>query len=62
VRSCASSPNSLPTFLGDLRAQIGAAQLGAKRLRELCARYGNETVRAAVDYMVEYAKRRFRAE
>jgi N-methylhydantoinase B len=54
--------NRTPTFLGDLRAQIGAAQLGARRLRELCERHGNETVRAAVDYMVEYAKRRFQAE
>ncbi|MBM4265262.1 MAG: hydantoinase B/oxoprolinase family protein [Deltaproteobacteria bacterium] len=54
--------NRTPTFLGDLRAQIGAAQLGAKRLKEMCDRHGNATVRAAVDYTVEYAKRRFRAE
>ncbi|HZR83777.1 MAG TPA: hydantoinase B/oxoprolinase family protein [Candidatus Binatia bacterium] len=54
--------NRTPTFLGDLRAQVGAAQIGARRLKELCERYGNETVRAAVDYMVEYAKRRFKAE
>src|SRR5262250_3369222 len=54
--------NRTPTFLGDLRAQVGAAQIGARRLRELCRRYGNEPVRAAVDYMVEYAKRRFKAE
>jgi N-methylhydantoinase B len=54
--------NRTPTFLGDLRAQIGAAQLGARRLQEICTRWGTETVRAAVDYMVEYAKRRFRAE
>ena len=54
--------NRTPTFLGDLRAQVGAAQIGARRLREVCRKYGNQTVRAAVDYMVEYAKRRFRAE
>lgn len=54
--------NRTPTFLGDLRAQIGAAQMGARRLQEVCARYGNATVRGAVDYMVEYAKRRFKAE
>ncbi len=51
-----------PTFLGDLRAQVGAAQLGARRLAELCARWGNATVRAAVDHSIEYAKRRFAAE
>ncbi|HEY8517277.1 MAG TPA: hydantoinase B/oxoprolinase family protein [Candidatus Binatia bacterium] len=54
--------NRTPTFLGDLRAQVGAAQLGVKRLQEICKRWGNETVRAAVDYMIEYAKRRFKAE
>src|SRR6516225_8267086 len=54
--------NRTPTFLGDLRAQVGAAQLGARRLQEICKRFGTEQVRAAVDYMVEYAKRRFRAE
>lgn len=54
--------NRTPTFLGDLRAQIGAAQLGVRRLKALCERWGNETVRAAVDQSIEYAKRRFRAE
>ena len=54
--------NRTPTFLGDLRAQIGAAQIGARRLQEVCRRYGTETVRAATDYVIEYAKRRFKAE
>jgi N-methylhydantoinase B len=54
--------NRTPTFLGDLRAQIGAAQIGARRLQEVCRRYGTETVRAAADYVIEYAKRRFKAE
>ncbi|MEY4951513.1 MAG: hypothetical protein RL698_3724 [Pseudomonadota bacterium] len=54
--------NRTPTFLGDLRAQIGAAQLGVKRLQALCERHGNETVLASVDAMIEHAKRRFRAE
>jgi N-methylhydantoinase B len=54
--------NRTPTFLGDLRAQIGAAQLGARRLLEVCRRHGNEAVRASAEYMIEYAKRRFRAE
>ncbi|MBU6280627.1 hydantoinase B/oxoprolinase family protein [bacterium] len=54
--------NRTPTFPGDLRAQIGAAQLGVRRLKALCARWGNETVRASVDSLIEHAKRRFRAE
>src|SRR5215510_4092140 len=40
--------NRTPTFLGDLRAQVGAAQLGVRRLQELCERFGLDTVRAAV--------------
>ena len=29
--------NRTPTFLGDLRAQVGAAQLGVRRLTEICS-------------------------
>jgi N-methylhydantoinase B len=54
--------NRLPGYLGDLRAQIGAAQLAARRLGELVERYGAETVKASVDYMIDYAARRFREE
>jgi N-methylhydantoinase B len=54
--------NRTPTFLGDLRAQVGAAQLGVRRLQELCARFGTETIRAAVRGIIGYAKRRFRDE
>ena len=54
--------NRTPTFIGDLRAQIGAAQLGVRRLRELVARHGVPTVRAAVDHSIAYAARRFREE
>src|SRR5207248_10983205 len=44
--------NRLPGYLGDLRAQMGAAQLAVRRLGELCDRYGAETVEASVDYMI----------
>jgi N-methylhydantoinase B len=54
--------NRTPTFMGDLRAQIGAAQLGAKRLRELIAHYGVESVLRAVDHAIAYAAQRFREE
>ena len=54
--------NRTPTFMGDLRAQIGAAQLGAKRLGELLARYGPDAVQGAVDHAIAYAARRFRLE
>jgi N-methylhydantoinase B len=51
-----------PTFVGDLRAQVGAAQLGVRRLKEVLARYGTRTVRGAIDSMIDLAARRFREE
>ena len=54
--------NRTPTFIGDLRAQVGAAQLGVKRLKEIIARYGAPVVKAAVDHSIAYAARRFREE
>jgi N-methylhydantoinase B len=54
--------NRTPTFLGDLRAQVGAAQLGVRRLQEVLARFGRETVEEAVRAVIAYAKRRFREE
>jgi N-methylhydantoinase B len=54
--------NRTPTFLGDLRAQIGAAQHGARRLGELVKQYGVGCVRDAVDHSIAYAARRFREE
>jgi N-methylhydantoinase B len=54
--------NRLPDFLGDIRAQIGAAQLGARRLAEIIDRHGVATVEESVDYMIDYAARRFREE
>jgi N-methylhydantoinase B len=54
--------NRTPTYGGDLRAQVGAAQLGALRCKELIGKYGAHTVRAAVDYMIDLTERRFREE
>lgn len=54
--------NRVPTYEGDLRSQIGAAQLGARLCKELVAKYGVATVRAAVDYVVDLSERRFREE
>ena len=48
--------NRLPGFIGDLRSQVGAAQLGARRLTEIIADYGVETVQAAVDWSIADAE------
>jgi N-methylhydantoinase B len=54
--------NRTPTFLGDLRAQVGAAQLGVRRLKEVLSRHGVAAVRGATQHMIDYAARRFREE
>ena len=54
--------NRIPDYIGDLRAQIGAAQLAAQRLGDMLDRYGAGTVEESVDYMIDYAARRFREE
>ncbi|MDQ3066921.1 MAG: hydantoinase B/oxoprolinase family protein [Actinomycetota bacterium] len=46
---------------GDLRAQLAAQSLGARRIAELCARRGREEVMAAMDELVAYSERRVRA-
>ena len=54
--------NRIPSYIGDLHAQIGSAQLGAQRLGELIDRYGVGAIEESVDYMIDYAARRFREE
>jgi N-methylhydantoinase B len=54
--------NRAPDYIGDLRAQIGAAQLAAQRLGDVIDRYGAEIVEQSVDTMIDYAAKRFREE
>ncbi|MHB8669674.1 MAG: hydantoinase B/oxoprolinase family protein [Acidimicrobiales bacterium] len=54
--------NRLPGFIGDLRSQVGAAQLGVRRLEELLERYGKEVLEACMEANVSDTRRRFRQE
>ena len=47
--------------LGDLRAQIACANVGARRIRQLYAEYGYETVGACIEELMNYAERMTRA-
>ena len=47
--------------LGDLRAQVAANELGARRLRELVDRHGLSRVRGFAHEIMEYSERRVRA-
>ena len=48
-------------FEGDLAAQIGSVKLGEKRLGELIAEFGGETVTAAKERILDAAERQARA-
>jgi N-methylhydantoinase B len=48
-------------FLGDLRAQIGSARVGERRLLRLLYEYGVDTVAAAVGEILDSAERQARA-
>jgi N-methylhydantoinase B len=54
--------NRLPGFIGDIRAQVGAAQLGAKRLTDLIESHGADVSEAAVDYFIDSTSKQFREE
>jgi len=54
--------NRLEGFIGDLRAQVGAAQLGARRIAEVAAAHGTDTVRAAIEWTIADAHDRFSRE
>jgi N-methylhydantoinase B len=46
---------------GDLRAQLAANRLATRRVADLCARRGRDTVVAAMDELYSYSERRMRA-
>jgi N-methylhydantoinase B len=54
--------NRLPGFIGDLRSQVGAAQLGVQRLEEVIERHGVAAVKASVEATIDDTRRRFREE
>ena len=52
--------NRLPGFIGDLRSQVGAAQLGAARLGDIIEAHGADSIKAAVDWTIDDTRRRFK--
>ena len=47
---------------GDLAAQIGACQVGERRLREIVEKYGRENITALTENLLSYSDRLMRAE
>jgi N-methylhydantoinase B len=48
--------------VGDLKAQVAAAKLGAERYLELVERHGRATVRAAAEQLMDHSERLLRAQ
>jgi N-methylhydantoinase B len=46
--------------IGDFNAQFAANAVGAQRIRDLCRKYGVETVKATMAELLDYSERRFR--
>ena len=52
----------LPKYvLGDISAEVAAATVGAKRVREMLAEYGAQTLTVYMDHLLDYAERLTRA-
>lgn len=47
--------------IGDINAQFAANAVGGERLKDLCRKFGSDTVFAAMDEMLDYSERRIRA-
>lgn len=58
IAMCRSRIRVPDQWYGDYLAAIGAARIGERRLQELVARYGKETIRAFVEEWFRYSERR----
>ncbi|GAA0303962.1 hydantoinase B/oxoprolinase family protein [Sphingomonas oligophenolica] len=54
--------NRFQTFAGDLAAMMGAVRQGVKRVEALIRKYGTDTIRAAINHMIDRSEERFREE
>jgi N-methylhydantoinase B len=62
AEDCYLRRSRVPRLLAlDLRAQVGANNVGAERIRSLIAKYGPERVKAVMTRMMDDAERRLRA-
>jgi N-methylhydantoinase B len=60
IRMCQRRIRVPEQWYGDYLATLGAARIAERRLKELCAQYGLETVRAFVAEWFDYSERRMR--
>jgi N-methylhydantoinase B len=58
IRMCRSRIRVPDVWYGDYLAMLGAARIGERRLKELVAKYGRDTVRRFVREWLDYSERR----
>ena len=58
VRMCRSRVRVPNQWYGDFLAGIGSARIGEKRLKELCAKYGLETIKKFITHWLNYSEER----
>ncbi|MFF2851997.1 hydantoinase B/oxoprolinase family protein [Streptomyces sp. NPDC058001] len=56
IRMCRARIRVPDQWYGDYLAMVGAARIGEARLKELCARYGNDTVRDFIRDWLDYSE------
>ncbi len=54
--------NRFATFAGDIAAMIGGVQFAVKMLHDLLAKWGGETIKAAINHSIAHTERRVREE
>ncbi len=58
IRMCRRRIRVPDQWYGDYLAAVGSARIGERRLKELCAQYGAETIRAFIREWFDYSERR----
>lgn len=58
VRMCQSRIRVPGQWYGDFLASLGAARIGERRLKELCEKYGRESIRTFVRDWLDYSEQR----
>ena len=58
IRMCRKRIRVPEQWYGDFLAALGAARIGERRLKELCAKYGKDTIKAFIKVWLDYSEER----
>jgi N-methylhydantoinase B len=58
IRMCEKRIRVPEQWYGDFLAELGAARIGERRLKECCAKYGRDTVKAFIARWLDYSETR----